>query len=68
MKTELTNEEKAIIRALNFTACFDGFMTESEIKHILKEAIVKFIPKSRRHLVSVSETAYPIHIKLNNHA
>ena len=35
----------------------------SLIKFLLKQGIEKFIPKKRRHLVSITETAYPVRIK-----
>jgi len=60
----LTNEERAILRTLNFIATFDGIInSESEIKYLLMEGIGKFIPKKRQHLVSITQTAYPIKIK-----
>lgn len=60
----LTNEEKAILKALNFVATYDGIITsEDNIKYLLNQAIEKFIPKSRQHLVSVTETVYPVRIK-----
>jgi flagellar assembly factor FliW len=60
----LTNEEKQAIKVLNFIATYDGIIqTEDEIKYLLKQGIEKFIPKKRRHLVSITETAYPIRIK-----
>lgn len=64
MKDEtLTHKEKQCIRVLNFVATFDGIIQdEEEIKYILKKGIEKYIPKSRRHLVSISENTYPIRI------
>lgn len=63
-KEFLTNEEKQAIKVLNFIATYDGIIqTEDEIKYLLKQGIEKFIPKKRRHLVSITETAYPIRIK-----
>ena len=60
----LTNEEKAQIKALNFVATFDGIIqSEEEIKYLLEKGIEKFIPKKRRHLVSITKEAYPIRIK-----
>lgn len=62
--TNLTNQEKQSIRALNFTATFDGIIIdENDIKYMLQRGIEKFVAKSRRHLVSITETAYPIRIK-----
>jgi hypothetical protein len=63
-KEFLTNEEKQAIKVLNFIATYDGVIkSEDEIKYLLKQGIEKFIPKKRRHLVSITETAYPIRIK-----
>ena len=63
-KEFLTNEEKQAIKVLNFIATYDGVIqTEDEIKYLLKQGIEKFIPKKRRHLVSITETAYPVRIK-----
>ncbi len=63
-KEFLTNEEKQAIKVLNFIATYDGVIqSEDEIKYLLKEGIEKFIPKKRRHLVSITETAYPVRIK-----
>lgn len=63
-KEFLTNEEKQAIKVLNFIATYDGVIqSEEEIKYLLKQGIEKFIPKKRRHLVSITETAYPIRIK-----
>lgn len=60
----LTSEEKAIIKVLNFTATFDGIITsQDDIKFLLQNGIERFIPKKRQHLVSITETAYPIKIK-----
>ena len=60
----LTNEEKQAIKVLNFIATYDGVIqSEVEIKFLLKQGIEKFIPKKRRHLVSITETAYPVRIK-----
>ena len=65
MKQYLTNEDKAIIKALNYVATMDGIISsEDEIKYILNMGIDKFIPKSKKHLVSVSKNAYPIKIKI----
>lgn len=65
METEfLTNKEKQAIRVLNFIATYDGVIqSEDEIKFLLKQGIEKFIHKKRRHLVSITETAYPVRIK-----
>ena len=63
-KEFLTNEEKQAIKVLNFIATYDGVIqSDDEIKYLLKQGIEKFIPKKRRHLVSITETAYPIRIK-----
>jgi len=63
-KEFLTNEEKQAIKVLNFIATYDGVIqSEDEIKYLLKQGIEKFIPKKRRHLVSIIETAYPVRIK-----
>ena len=63
-KEFLTNEEKQAIKVLNFIATYDGIIEdEEEIKYLLKQGIEKFIPKKRRHLVSITETAYPVRIK-----
>ena len=60
----LTNEEKQVIKVLNFIATYDGIIqSENDIKYLLKQGIVEFIPKKRQHLVSITETAYPIRIK-----
>ena len=43
---------------------FDGVIeSEDEIKYLLNEGIKKFITPKRQHLVSITETAYPIRIK-----
>ncbi len=61
---ELTEKEKQSIRVLNYIATFDGVIEdETEIKYLLNRGIEKFIPNKRRHLVSITETAYPIRIK-----
>lgn len=60
----LTDKEKQAIKVLNYTATFDGIIeNEDEVRYILQQGIEKFIPKKRRHLVSITETAYPIRIK-----
>jgi hypothetical protein len=61
----LTDQEKQAIKVLNFVASYDGVInsTEDEIKYLLNQGIEKFISKSRRHLVSITKTAYPIRIK-----
>lgn len=60
----LTNQEKQAIRVLNFVALHDGIIrSDDDIKFILRQGIEKFIPKRRRHLVSLSETSYPIKIR-----
>lgn len=64
-KEYLTNEERQAIKTLNFVASFDGIITdESEIRYILNQGVEKFIPNKRRHLVSITDTAYPIRIKI----
>ena len=61
---ELTDKEKQSIRTLNYIATFDGIIkSEDEIKYLLNEGIKKFITPKRQHLVSITETAYPIRIK-----
>jgi len=63
-KEFLTNEEKQAIKVLNFIATYDGVIqSECEIKFLLKQGIEKFISKKRRHLVSITETDYPVRIK-----
>ena len=63
-KEFLTNEEKQAIKVLNFIATYDGVIqSEDEIKFLLKQGIEKFIPKKRRHLVSINEDTYPIEVK-----
>ena len=60
----LLNEEKQSIKVLNFIATYDGVIqSEDEIKFLLREGIRKFISPKRQHLVSITETAYPIRIK-----
>ena len=60
----LTNEEKQAIKVLNFIATYDGVIpSEDETKYLLQQGIEKFIAKKRQHLVSITETAYPIRIK-----
>jgi hypothetical protein len=60
----LTDEEKQAIKVLNFVATYDGIIDSDEgIKHILKVGVEKFVAKRRRHLTSITETAYPIKIK-----
>jgi hypothetical protein len=66
MKTEnfLTIEEKQSLKVLNFIATYDGVIqSEDEIKYLLKKGIEKFIPKKKRQLVSITDTAYPVRIK-----
>ena len=61
---ELTTKEKAYIRAMNFMATFDGIITnEDDIKYMLDKGLERLVAKSRRHLVTITETAYPIRIK-----
>lgn len=63
-KAYLIDKEKAQIQALNYIATFDGIITsEDDIKYLLQQGIEKFIPKKRRHLVSIDENKYPIRIK-----
>jgi len=60
----LTDDEKQAIKILNFIADFDGIIqSENEIKYLLTQGINKFISKKRHHLVSITQTAYPIRIK-----
>lgn len=64
MEDFLTNEEKQAVKVLNFTATFDGIIqSEDDIRFMLEKGIEKFISKKRQHLVSITETAYPIRIK-----
>jgi len=61
----LTSDEKKAIKVLNFIATYDGVIqSEDEIKFILKQGIEKFIAKARQHLVAITETAYPIRVKI----
>lgn len=63
-KEFLTNEEKQAIKVLNFIATYDGIIqSEDDIKYLLQQGIEKFIPKKRRHLVSITENSYPVKIK-----
>lgn len=63
-RQDLTDQEKLAIRVLNFIATYDGIIqSEDDIKFLLTQGINKFIPKKRHHLVSVTESAYPVHIK-----
>ena len=59
----LTNKEKQSIRVLNFAATYDGMMDENDIRFLLEQGIKKFVSKNRQHLVSITETAYPMRIK-----
>jgi hypothetical protein len=44
-------------------ARFDGIIkSDEEIRYLLRMGIDKFIAKSRRHLVSITENGYPIKI------
>ena len=64
-KSNLTNEEGLAVKVLNFIAEFDGIiLEESEREYLLKRGIEKFIANKRQHLVKVTETAYPIRIKV----
>lgn len=61
---ELTTDERRAIRTLNYVATFDGIIpNEDDIKFLLNQGIKKFIAPKRQHLVSITETAYPIRIK-----
>ena len=61
----LTDKEKQSIRTLNYIATFDGVIkSEGEIKYLLNEGINKFIAPKRKHLVKVTETAYPVRINI----
>ena len=61
----MTPEEKQAVKTLNFIATFDGIITnEDDIKYLLNEGIKKFIAPKRQHLVSITERAYPIKIKI----
>lgn len=62
-KEFLTNEEKHAVKVLNHIALYDGIIRdENDIIFLLEKGIEKFIPKKRRHLVSIAKTAYPIKI------
>lgn len=64
-KLELTNEERTAINVLNYIATFDGIITNEEDRHnILNYGIFKFIPTKKRELLSITETAYPMKIKI----
>ena len=64
MNQLLTDKEKQSIKVLNFIVTYDGVIeSEDEVKYLLEQGIEKFIPKKRRHLVSISENTYPIRIK-----
>ena len=61
---ELTDKEKQSIRTLNYIATFDGLIeSEEDIRYLLNVGIKKFIAPKRQHLVSLTETAYPVRIK-----
>jgi hypothetical protein len=63
-KESLTDIEKQSIKALNFLATFDGIISsDDDIRFILQQGVEKFIPKKRRHLVSLTTNAYPIKLK-----
>lgn len=56
----LTNEEKIAIKVLNFIATFDDIIINNDdINYLLTMGIEKFIAKKRRHLTSITKTAYP---------
>jgi hypothetical protein len=59
----LTDKERQSIRTLNFIATYDGILDDTSIRVLLNEGIKKFISLKRQHLVSITETAYPIRIK-----
>ena len=64
MNEILTEKEKQSIRTLNFIATFDGIIyDEDDMRLLLWYGIDKFIAKRRQHLVSITETAYPMRIK-----
>lgn len=64
MEQQLTDKEKQAIKVLNFVATFDGVIeNEDDIRFILNKGIEKFVDKKKQHLVSLTETAYPIRIK-----
>lgn len=61
---KLTDKEKQSIKALNYIATFDGIIqSDDDIRFILNQGIIKFIAPKRQHLVSLTESAYPIRIK-----
>jgi hypothetical protein len=62
---KLTDKELAYIKAINYIVSYDGIITSNEdIKYLINQAIEVLIPKYKRHLVSVTETAYPTKIKI----
>lgn len=66
-KSVLTEKEKTVIQVLNYIATFDGLITnEDDRRYILETSIQRFIPKKRRKLLSITETAYPIKIKIKS--
>lgn len=62
--TTLSETERKAISVLNFIATYDGLLGAAEIKYVLGCGIEKFIPKKKRHLVSISENSYPIKIRI----
>ncbi len=63
---KLTIKEKEAIRTLNFIAEFDGVISlEEDIKYLLRQGINKLIHENRHHLLSITQTAYPIRIKIH---
>lgn len=60
----LSDLEKQSIAVLNYMVTFDGVIrNEDEMRYMLQKVIEKFIPKKKQHMVSISETAYPIKIR-----
>jgi len=60
----LTEKEKQSIRVLNYVATYDGVITnDTDVEYLLQQGIKKFVSKKRQHLVSLTETAYPMRIK-----
>jgi hypothetical protein len=61
---DITEKEKAMIKAINFICSYDGIIRDdSDIVFLLKESIRNLIPKRRQHLFKVDENSYPIKIK-----
>lgn len=64
-KPQLSTYEKGIIKALNFLATLDGIISsEDDRRYMLEEGIRKGISKKNQHLLSITQTAYPMKIKI----